>query len=52
MLYFLLGGFMFEGKKVIIFDVDGTLVDSIGMWIDVDAQLVRIGGGIPREQLE
>ncbi len=31
---------MFKGKKVIIFDMDGTLIDSIGMWNKVDAQLI------------
>ncbi len=31
---------MFDGKKVIIFDMDGTLIDSIGMWNDVDSQLI------------
>lgn len=40
---------MFEGKKVVIFDVDGTLVDSIGMWNDVDSELIKKGGAIPRD---
>lgn len=31
---------MFDNKKVIIFDMDGTLIDSIGMWNRVDAQLI------------
>ncbi len=31
---------MFDNKKVIIFDMDGTLIDSIGMWNDVDSQLI------------
>lgn len=33
---------MFDNKKVIIFDVDGTLIDSIGMWNSVDGQLIDI----------
>ncbi len=31
---------MFDNKKVIIFDMDGTLIDSIGMWNKVDAELI------------
>ena len=32
---------MFQGKKVIIFDMDGTLIDSIGIWNQVDAILIQ-----------
>ena len=32
---------MFQNKKVIIFDMDGTLIDSIGMWNRVDQKLIR-----------
>ena len=32
---------MFKNRKVIIFDWDGTLVDSIGMWNNTDEILVR-----------
>ena len=32
---------MFHGKKVIIFDMDGTLIDSIGMWNTVDRELIQ-----------
>lgn len=32
---------MFKGKKVIIFDMDGTLIDSIGIWNEVDSQLIK-----------
>lgn len=35
---------MILNKKVIIFDVDGTLIDSIGVWNDIDQELIeRIG---------
>lgn len=37
---------MFVGKKTIIFDLDGTLIDSVGVWNAVDVELVKqIGGG-------
>lgn len=32
---------MFVNKKIIIFDLDGTLIDSIGMWNDVDYDLIK-----------
>lgn len=32
---------MFKGKKVIIFDMDGTLIDSIGIWNQVDKTLIK-----------
>ena len=31
---------MFKGKKVIIFDLDGTLIDSVGVWNDVDRAVI------------
>lgn len=27
---------IFKGKKVIIFDMDGTLIDSVGVWNKTD----------------
>ena len=27
---------LLEGKKAVIFDVDGTLIDSMGVWEEVD----------------
>lgn len=35
---------MFIDKKVIIFDMDGTLIDSIGMWNTVDRELIKLIG--------
>lgn len=32
---------MFRNKKVIIFDMDGTLIDSIGIWNKTDEILIR-----------
>ena len=32
---------MLKGKKVIIFDMDGTLIDSVGIWNQVDEVLIQ-----------
>ncbi len=32
---------MFKNKKVIIFDMDGTLIDSIDVWNEIDKNLIR-----------
>lgn len=32
---------MFKNKKVIIFDMDGTLIDSVGIWNTTDEILIR-----------
>ena len=36
---------MFQHKKVIIFDMDGTLIDSVGIWNTVDRELIAQLGG-------
>lgn len=37
---------MLKNKKAIIFDMDGTLIDSIGIWNDIDEELIKtIGNG-------
>ena len=37
---------MLENKKVIIFDLDGTLIDSIGIWSAIDIEVIKtIGDG-------
>ncbi len=35
---------MFKHKKIIIFDMDGTLIDSVGIWNSVDLELRRALG--------
>ncbi len=37
---------MFKNKKVIIFDMDGTLIDSVGIWNEIDVELIKKIGGI------
>ena len=32
---------MIKDKKVIIFDMDGTLIDSIGIWNSIDEELIK-----------
>lgn len=37
---------MLKNKKVIIFDLDGTLIDSVGIWNAIDEELIKtIGNG-------
>ena len=38
------GDNMFKDKKLIIFDVDGTLIDSVGIWNEIDERLIRAIG--------
>jgi len=42
---------IFKDKKAIIFDLDGTLIDSIGIWNDVDRMLIKVLGGDDAEQV-
>lgn len=40
-------------KKAVIFDLDGTLIDSIGIWNAVDEDLIRtLGGTLPEVPLQ
>lgn len=37
---------MLNGKQLIIFDLDGTLIDSVGIWNDIDKELIaQLGAG-------
>lgn len=40
---------MLENKKVIIFDMDGTLIDSVWIWNAIDEELIKRAGTIPLE---
>ncbi len=41
-----------KNKKLIIFDMDGTLIDSIGIWNEVDAATVEFYTGIRPDETE
>lgn len=41
-----------ENKKIIIFDMDGTLIDSIGVWNEVDIATVEFYTGIRPDEKE
>lgn len=43
---------MILNKKVIIFDVDGTLIDSIGIWNEIDQELIKKTGNIEISTVE
>ena len=44
---------MLENKKLIIFDMDGTLIDSVGIWNEVDRRLIEeIGGTVGDENIQ
>lgn len=37
---------MLTDKKLIVFDMDGTLINSVGVWNEVDAELIQQLGGM------
>lgn len=41
---------MFRNKTTYIFDLDGTLIDTVGMWNRVDALLLTFLGGEPMSE--
>lgn len=43
---------MLENKKVIIFDLDGTLIDSIGGWNDIDKELIETIGNVKFDDVD
>lgn len=43
---------MIKNKKVVIFDLDGTLIDSIGIWNKVDETLIKMVGSKDLENIE
>ena len=43
---------MLENKKLIIFDLDGTLIDSVGVWNKIDEELIKAIGGTVEEGID
>ena len=43
---------MFAEKKLVIFDLDGTLIDSLDMWDRVDVEIVRRTSGTAPDPAE
>lgn len=43
---------MLKNKKVVIFDLDGTLIDSIGIWNDIDKELIEETGTIEIDNID
>ena len=49
--------FIFKGKKAVIFDMDGTLIDSVGIWNAADMEILSRYGrrgvhGLTEEQIQ
>ena len=38
---------VFADKKYVIFDMDGTLIDSVGIWNLIDGELIKSYGAVP-----
>ena len=43
---------MLKDKRIVLFDVDGTLIESVGIWNQVDGELIRRLGGTPGGEAE
>lgn len=43
---------MLEGKKLVIFDLDGTLLDTVGLWNEIDRELISTFGTQPAPDLK
>lgn len=43
---------MLKNKKVVIFDMDGTLIDSIGIWNAIDEELIKEIGSIKLDDID
>lgn len=41
---------MFHGKKAILFDMDGTLIDSVGIWNQVDQAVIEQLGQVRMDE--
>ena len=43
---------MLENKKAVIFDLDGTLVDSMWMWKEIDLEFLSKKGVVIPEDIQ
>jgi len=43
---------MLKNKKVVIFDLDGTLIDSIGIWNAIDEKLIKEVGTVELDDID
>ena len=41
---------MLKNKKVVIFDMDGTLIDSVGVWNAIDEELIKTRWNVKRNK--
>ena len=43
---------MLKSKKVIIFDLDGTLIDSVGICNEIDETLIKIISSVEIDNID
>ena len=43
---------MLKNKKVVIFDLDGTLIDSVGIWNTIDEELIKEIGTVEFDNID
>lgn len=43
---------MFDDKKVMIFDLDGTLIDTLGIWNGIDHDVIEAAGAVPSTNIQ
>ena len=43
---------MLEGKRAVLFDLDGTLMDSMWLWEDIDIEYLGRYSAVPTKDMQ